>query len=129
MTVYHGKDGVVKSGANTVAETTNFQVTISADLAEKSAQGDGWKSRLAGMKDAQGTVECRLDAADTNGQQALTAGAEITLGLYPDGDAGGRVYLSGPAIIGEVTRNSTMGDVNSRSFTFSGNGEWSEAAV
>ena len=122
MSTHHGKNGVVRIGANSVAEVTGFSYTYSADVAEDHACGDAYKTRLAGIADINGGLSCHYDPSDTNGQDVLVAGASVTLLLYPeDGVSTGETEVSIPAIITEVGVDLERDSVTSRSFTFVGN--------
>ncbi len=129
MGTHHGKNGVVKVGANTVAEVQSFSITKNVDLAEDTAMGDAWKSFLPGVKGATGSIECSWDETDTNGQEALVEGAEVTLNLYPEGAGSGAKYLTLAAIITEVVSNVQRGAVVTRNFNFTANGAVSDATV
>jgi hypothetical protein len=131
MGTHHGKDGVVKVGANAVAEVDNWSVTESAEVAEDTAMGDTWRSHIAGktINSWQGSLTCHWDETDTQGQQALGVGASVTLGLYPEGTASGATYKSGLATITSVGLTVTKDGVTQRSFNFQGNGALTEQAV
>lgn len=129
MTVHHGKDGVVKTGAVTVAKTTKWTVSEEQGVADTSVQASDYEEHVNGQKKASGSVDCRLDDSDTNGQVALTPGASVTLNLYPDGAAQGMRYWTGTVTITNVNTNSDKGDSNMRSFSWQSNGAFSWATV
>lgn len=122
MGTHHGKDGVVKVAANTVAEVKEFSVESQTEIVDDTVMGDAWKTHLAGQKSWSGSLTCNWDETDTNGQEALTDGASVTLNLYPEGADTGDKYLSGTATITGITVGAAVDGVVSRTFTFTGNG-------
>jgi len=76
MATYLGKDGTITADASGVGEITNFAVNITADTAEDTAFGDGWKTRKAGLKDWSATIDCHFDQANA-GQAVLIEGATV----------------------------------------------------
>ena len=122
MATHVGTSGVVKVGANAVAEVTGFTIDETNDTVEDTSLTDTAKSYKALRKDATGTVECHWDETDTNGQGALTVGAEVTLNLYPEGADSGDTYYTGTAIVTGVSQAVTLDGVISRTINvqFSG---------
>lgn len=122
MATHVGTAGVVKVGANSVAEVTGFTIDESADVVEDSQLTDTSKSYKVLRSDATGTVECHWDETDTNGQTALAVGSEVTLNLYPEGESSGDTYYTGTAIVTGVSQNVSLDGVISRTITvqFSG---------
>ena len=119
MATHIGNEGSVAIGANTVAEVEAFSLTLTAAMAEKSALGDAFVSRTAGLKDATGTITCFWDETDTNGQLTLLAGATVVLNLYPEGATSGDVYWTGNAIITDVELAvSGPNDITKQTFNF-----------
>lgn len=123
MATHLGIEGQVKIGANTVAEVVNFSVESTANTADDSAIGDAWATHLVGMKSWSGSITCHWDETDTNGQEAMTVGASVTLNLYPEGSTTGDKYMTGTATITSVGVNVSGNDaVIQRTFGFTGNG-------
>lgn len=122
MAKIHGKEGIVKIGANVVAEVTGFTVTTTAAIADASAMGDDWDDHLVGRKNWSGSITCFWDKEDATGQGALVEGAAIAVKLYPEGDDVGSEEISGTATITQVARTQTLTDTVSRSFDFTGKG-------
>jgi len=129
MGTTHGKSGVVKVGVNTVAEVDQWSVRQTVDTADDTAQGDTAMTHLVGIPGWSGSLTCHWDATDTNGQQALSIGASVTLNLYPGGAGSGATYKSGTASITEIGITVTKNGVVSREFSFTGNGALAEATV
>ena len=129
MATHHGKAGVVKVGANAVAEIQQWSVTENIETAEDTAMGDTDKTFLTGVKGWQGSLQCSWDETDTNGQEALTIGAGVTLNLYPEGAGAGATYKTGAAIITEITLDVNRNGVVTRAFNFLGNGALTQSTV
>jgi len=122
MTTATGLSGVVKIGANSVAEVTGFTIDETNDTVEATNLTSTSKVYKALRKDATGTVECHYDPSDTNGQVALAVGSQVTLDLYPEGADSGDTYYTGTAIVTGVSQAITLDGVISRNITvqFSG---------
>lgn len=122
MATHVGTSGVVKVGANAVAEVTGFTIDETNDTVEDTSLTDTAKSYKALRKDATGTIECHWDETDTNGQTALAVGSEVTLNLYPEGADSGDTYYTGTAIVTGVSQNVSLDGVISRTINvqFSG---------
>ncbi|MEK9751745.1 MAG: hypothetical protein VW338_00840 [Rhodospirillaceae bacterium] len=129
MATHLGNEGAVYVGANQVAEVSEFQVTETAQAVDDSAIGDEWDTALVGSKAWRGSMTCHWDETDTNGQEALSVGAQVTLNLYPEGSAGGDVKLTGAVIVTEVGLASRRNGVISRSISFQGNGALTHTTV
>ena len=74
-------------------------------------------------------MTCHWDETDTNGQEALSIGASVTLGLYPEGDASGAQYFSGTATVTEIGRPVTQDEITNVTFSFLGNGALAKDTV
>lgn len=122
MATHVGTSGVVKVGANAVAEVTGFTIDETNDTVEDTSLTDTAKSYKALRKDATGTVECHWDETDSTGQGALTVGSEVTLNLYPEGEDSGDTYYTGTAIVTGVSQNISLDGVIARTINvqFSG---------
>jgi hypothetical protein len=128
MATYTGNEGIIKIGANAIAEVKSFNIKTSAETVEDTAKGDTWRTYKTTHKTWDGSLECHWDDTDTTGQLLCVEGAELTVDLYPGGEASGRYHLTGSAIITERTIESPD-DLASHAITFQGNGALTEAAV
>ncbi len=128
MAKRHGKEGVVKVGAN-VMKTTKWTLEESVDTADATSQNDTAKSHLVGIPGWSGTIDAWMDKTEANGQEALNIGAEVTLNLYDDGTVAGQKYHSGVATVTRIARNVDIGSTISVSFSFMGNGALTHPAV
>ena len=122
MATFQGKDGLVKVGANRIAEVDNWSIDQTSATEEDTAQGDSWQTFKPGLKTFTGSIECHWDDTDTLGQVALAVGAEVTFNLYPEGDSTGQEEMSGSAIVTSVSIASPKDGITSRSFQFQGTG-------
>jgi hypothetical protein len=122
MAAKHGNEGIVKIGANSVAEVQTWSYEEKdVAIVEKTSMGDTEASFLpSGCKSGSGSIECLLDEADTNGQQALTAGASVAVGLYPEGDLSGDAQYSGTVVVDTVSISGPKDGLNTASFKFMG---------
>lgn len=122
MAVHKGSEGIVKIGANTIAEVKSYSVEENADTIETTSMGDSARTYVPSLTSFSGTIECHWDETDTTGQGAMTIGAEVALNLYPEGDSSGDTYYSGTAIITNVSRQAAMDDIVGATYTFQGTG-------
>lgn len=129
MGTHHGNEGIAKVGANQIAEVVAFSVTETAEVADDSVKGDAARTHLLGKTSWTGNITCRWDETDTNGQEAMTIGASITLNLYPEGDASTDVELTGTATIINRTLNSPLDDTVEMTFELQGNGALARGVV
>ena len=119
---HKGSEGTVKVGANTVAEIRSWEMNVQADTIEDTELGDAAKTFKSGNYGWSGSVSCFWDETDTNGQEALTIGASVTLTLYPEGAATGAKTYSGSVIVTGITRRAGINTMVEADFTFQGAG-------
>lgn len=129
MATHVGTSGVVKVGANAVAEVVGFNLDETNDTVEDTTLTDTAKSYLVLRKDATGTIECHWDETDTNGQESLDVGSSVTLNLYPEGADSGDAYYTGTAIVTGASVAVTMDGVISRTFNVQFSGGVSHTTV
>lgn len=128
MANHHGSEGLVKVGANTVAEVTGFSFTETAEYAEDTTLADTTKTyNVTAIKSWNGSVTAFWDETDTTGQVALVPGANIALVLAPEGTDSGDTRYSGNALITEITKNVQRGAITEVTFNFIGNGALTSA--
>jgi hypothetical protein len=122
MATHTGVNGVVKVGANTVAEVVGFALNETQDTVEDTSLTDSKKSYIALRGDATATIECHWDETDTSGQEALDVGTSATIELYPEGADAGDAYYTGTGIVTSADVAVTMDGIVSRNFSiqFSG---------
>lgn len=122
MAVQTSADGVIKSGANAIAEITSFSFEQTSDVTESTVIGDADRTYLSTLKTFTATIEAFYDPADTNGQETLVPGASVSFSIYPQGEETGDVEITGSGIITGKTVSNSVGEMVTASFSIQGNG-------
>lgn len=121
MAVHKGSEGVIKVGANTVAEVRSYSLEESADVVEKTAMGDSSRSYLSTLTQFTASVEVFFDETDT-AQTALSVGSTVNLEVYPEGTSTGDTYYNGSAIVTGFTKSASFDGLVEASITLQGSG-------
>lgn len=129
MATHKGSEGVVKVGANTVAEVRSWTIAESADTLEDTSMGDTARTFKSSLTTFTGSLDVFWDETDSTGQGALTIGAEVTFNVYPEGDTSGDTYYTGTAIVTEVSRTAAFDGLVEASISLQGTGALSESTV
>jgi len=129
MATHKGSEGLVKIGANTVAELTGWSVTETMTPIDDSELSDTASTFLTDRTGWTGSIECHWDETDTTGQGAMTIGASVTLAMYPEGATTGDVYYTGTALITNIERSGASGDTVRASYSVQGTGALTESTV
>lgn len=129
MATHKGSEGVVKVGANTVAEVRSYTITESADTLEDTSMGDSARTYKPSLTTFTGSIDALWDETDTTGQGALSIGAEVTFAVYPEGDASTDTYYTGTAIVTEVSRTGSFDGLVEASVSLQGTGALTESTV
>jgi len=129
MATHKGSEGIVKIGSNTVAEVTGFSFDETADTIEDTSLSDSARTYVSDLTSFSGSIDCMWDETDTTGQGAMTAGASVTLNLYPEGATTGDTYYSGTALITSISRANAIGAMVTASFSFQGTGALTSSTV
>ena len=131
MATHAGKEGIVKIGANAVAEVTNWSYEETGDTSDTSSMDntDGWKTHKHTQKEWSGNLSCWYDETDTNGKVALIIGTSVSVAFYPEGDVSTADYKSGTATVTKVTASASHDGIVEASFDFQGNGALTAATV
>src|SRR6266849_5534007 len=87
MAAIVGYKGLVKLGANQVANLDSWELPLAADMYDITAfNTTGWKSFLPGLNGVDAKVTGNYDNTDTNGQVALQNaflnGTSVSASLY-----------------------------------------------
>lgn len=122
MATHAGSEGTVKVGSNAIAEIRSYSLTETADTIEDTTMGDSSRTYLASLKSFSGSVDVFWDETDTTGQGALTAGASVTLNVYPEGATTGDTYYTGTAIVTGITVNGSFDGMVEASISVQGTG-------
>ena len=129
MAVHKGSEGVVKILTNTVAEVRDWSLEETAETIDSTQLSDSAKTFEVGTTSWSGSVNAFWDETDTNGQVAMSAGASVTLNLYPEGATSGDTFGSGTAIISSISKSGGIDGLVAASFSFQGSGALTWATV
>jgi predicted secreted protein len=129
MATHAGSEGKVYAGSNQVAEIKSWSLEVTSDMTDASIIGTQWRKNQATIKGWSGSFDGFWDETDTLGQGALSAGATVTLNLYPEGDTTGDTYWTGDAIITSISYNASFDGIVEASFSFTGTGTLTESTV
>ena len=129
MATHKGSEGTVKVGSNAVAEIRSYSIEESADTLEDTSMGASARSYKPSLTSFSGSLDVFWDETDTSGQGALSIGSEVTLNVYPEGDASGDTYYSGSAIVTGVSRTGSFDGLVEASISVQGNGALTESTV
>ena len=123
MATHKGSEGTVKVGSNAVAEIRSYSIEESADTLEDTSMGDSARTYKPSLTNFSGSLDVFWDETDTSGQGALSIGSEVTLNVYPEGDASGDTYYSGSAIVTGVSRTGSFDGMVEASLSIQGTGD------
>ena len=129
MATHKGSEGTVKVGSNAVAEIRSYSIEESADTLEDTSMGDSARTYKPSLTSFSGSLDVFWDETDASGQGALSIGSEVTLNVYPEGDASGDTYYSGSAIVTGVSRTASFDGLVEASISVQGNGALTESTV
>jgi len=133
MANHLGSEGTVRIGStNIIAEVRNWSIEETSDTIEDTVLGDSARTQKTGLTSWSGSVDAYFDETDTNGQEAMTAGTEVNLRVYPESSgtpAVGEVYFDGQAIVTGITRSASFDGMTEASFSVQGNGALTKATV
>lgn len=130
MPIFRGRDGAVEVGANTVLRLQSWSFSETQAQIETDSMGDTWGGTLGDINRASGEIVFYLDdTSSANGQTGLTLGAAVTLRLYEQGNATGRQYRTGPAVVSQIAAPVGKGDVVTVTASWVSNGAWTKATV
>ncbi len=129
MATHIGRDGVIKVGSNSVAELRSFSIDETGDTVEDTVMTDTARSYISTLTSFTGSADVYWDETNTTGQGALTVGASVTIGFYPEGEASGDTYYSGACIVTGVSRSASFDGMVEASITLQGSGALTAATV
>ena len=130
MATHVGKEGLVTVGGNTIAELNGWDTTETAEPVEDTELSDEWKTFKSGtdiVKEWKSKINCMWDETDTNGQEAMTVGASVTLVFKAEGAGAGDTIGTGTGIVEEIGIKVERGATTEREFSIQGSGSlvWS----
>lgn len=129
MATHIGRDGILKVGANTVAELRSFSIEETGDTVEDTVMTDTARTFVPTLTSFTGSADVYWDETDTSGQGALTVGSSVTIGFYPEGDTTGDTYYTGTAIVTGVSRSASFDGMVEASITLQGSGALTESTA
>lgn len=129
MATHTGNGGAVYVGANAVAEIRDWSLEQTSEVVADTTMGDAWVTNKATLKSWTSSFNAYWDETDTNGQEALTVGSEITLNLYPEGNSSTSTYWSGSCIVTSVSKSASFDGMIEASFSVTGNGALTQSTV
>lgn len=129
MANHKGSEGTVTIGANAIAELQSWSLSEQANTIDDTTINDTARTFQSGTTTWSGSAEAFWDETDTSGQGALTAGASVTLNMYPEGNTSGDTYYTGTALVTGIQRSGSNDAIVSVSFTFQGTGALTESTV
>jgi hypothetical protein len=90
MATHTGSEGTVRVGLNAIAEIRSYSVEETSDTAEDTSMGDSYRTFKTTLKGWTGSVDVFWDETDTNGQNLIVPGAEVTVNFFPEGATAGQ---------------------------------------
>lgn len=122
MATHKGSEGIIKVGANTVAEVKSYSIEETGDTVETTSMGDTARTFTPTLTSWTASVDVFWDETDTTGQGALTIGSEVTLNVYPEGADTGDTYYTGSAIVTGVSISASFDGTVDASISLQGTG-------
>ena len=129
MATHKGSEGVVKVGANTVAEVRTWTIAESADTLEDTSMGDTARTFKSSLTTFTGSLDVFWDETDTTGQVALVPGSEVTINVYPEGNTSGDDYYTGTAIVTSKSVTASFDGMVEASVSLQGTGTLTSSQV
>lgn len=124
-----GNDGAVAIGSNEIAEVKSFSFEESAEAQDSTVLGTDFKSGITTLKSASGTIECLYNPSDTNGQNLLTVGTQVSVKLFLEGNTSGKEKIEATVNITNVTNGASVGEILTKNITFETTGQYTKATI
>ena len=128
MANHLGSEGVVKIGANTMAELRSWEITETADTIEDTTLSDVYRTYQTGLKAWSGRATCFWDELDA-AQTALTTGSSITLNMMPEGNQVTDTYYTGTALVTSMQLSAQTNGMVEAQFNFQGTGALTKSTL
>lgn len=128
MVAYRGKDVFVSLGGTDISgDGRSIDFEESADALDSSKWGDTRRTKVAGLEDANGSME----ALDTTGDwtaawDAIAVGTEGTLVIHPEGTGSGLRELTCEVLVTERSISLPYDDLATLSMGFEVSGDVTE---
>ena len=130
MAIVTGANSKVMIGANVIGSITSVSFSPQVEINKVTALQDSAQKVIPGTQTFSGSVSCKLDTADTNGQLALINGfingTEVTFKIYTD--IAGNHFWTGNGFIKSMPHKIAGGKaVTEVEFQYESNGAWTYA--
>ncbi len=123
-TALHGKDGYAYWNGTAVALVTSWDMTLGPAYDDITAMDSGgWRQRIAGIKEATGSVKVHYATDDTiqvSMRNNVIGGSALVLRLYPNGTTN---YFSGSAFL-TLDLTAPHDGVDEATYNFESHGAW-----
>lgn len=129
MATHTGSEGTVKVGSDAVSEIRSYTIDETGEVLEDTTMGDSARTYKASLKTFTGSIDVFWDETDTAGQGALDVGSEVTLNVYPEGDAAGDTYYTGTAIVTGKSVTGSFDGMVEATISVQGTGALTETTV
>lgn len=107
MANHTGNEGTVHIGTNPIAELRSWEFTEEANTIDDTTLNDTWETHRNGTQRWSGRATAFWDESDTNGQEGINLGTDVTLKFYPEGATTGDIFWSGTASPTRITRRAS----------------------
>ena len=128
MAVIEGWKGVVQIDGNGVAQIRDYEENVSVEMMDATVMGVAYEQVGAGITSGTLSLNCYMDPADTNGQEAMTQGASVTVILRPDGTGSGLPQSTYPGFVENIVVSANPREHVNRNFTVRVSGTVNRAA-
>lgn len=118
MAIKTGSGGKIKIGSDVIASVENWTLNETSGIARTEPLGSTATTKAATIKDGSGSLSCNMDPADASGQEALSAGASVSMTLMPHTEASTEPQRAFTAIITSVTETGSNSDYVKRNIDF-----------
>ena len=125
MATIHGKSAQYKLTTDIVADMGDWSIDANLELADDSAMGDSWRSKVAGLAAWSGSASGSFNLLDTYQKvvhdllvAATPTGTHAISRFYVNTSS----YYHGTIFISNIRINAAIGDVIKISFSFTGSG-------
>jgi hypothetical protein len=129
MANHRGSEGTVHVGTTAIAELRGWELSESMEPIDDTVLADTARTFQSGLNGWSGSASAFWDETDTNGQEALTIGASVTIKFYPEGATLGDTFYTGTTLVTGITRRAAINGMVEVDFTFQGTGALSEATA